>query len=189
MKKMVGLLLIFAMLFTFAACENTPQTSYVEDEPTEEELEGLFTDAMHEINSLATDDPVGNLQRIFDNIEIFWDDVSTVKQIPYVKTSLPYNDLVDYYGKIFTDEELDWVLSRKYMDCDGVVYCSLLGGMTGSGIRFVSAEKITDNTYKATYVRIEINQEEKEQYTTFSVKKTDAGYRISGIDYHPSVLD
>ncbi len=189
MRKIVSLLLIFAVLFTFAACENTPQTSSVEDEPSKEELEGLFTGAIHEIDSLAIDDPVGNLQRIFDNIEIFWDDVSTIEQIPYVKTSLPYNDLVDYYGKIFTDEELDWVLSRKYMDCDGVVYCSLLGGMTGSGIRFVSVEKITDNTYKATYVRIEINHEEKEQYTTFSVKKTDAGYRISSIDYHPSVLD
>ena len=50
MRKFVGLLLVFAMLFTFAACENTPQTSSVGESSTEEnslfpkEVLGSITD-------------------------------------------------------------------------------------------------------------------------------------------------
>ena len=54
MKKIVGLLLVFATLFTFAACENTPQTSSVEDEPTEEELAELAAADRLGIQYIAT---------------------------------------------------------------------------------------------------------------------------------------
>ena len=126
-----------------------------------------------------------NLKHLFDNVEIL-DDVVTVNQIPYMETSLPYNELVDYYGKIFTDDALEWVLSTKYANIDGMVYCSAVGGQSSNGFTFVSIENIQGNTYQGTYLT---NSSEEEQYTTFSVKKIDAGYRISSIDYRPGSLD
>lgn len=151
---------------------------------SETEITQLFCDAMTEINNLATEDPSDNLKHLFDNVEIL-DDIVTVNQIPYMETSLPYNELVVYYGEIFTDDALEWVLSTKYTNMDGMVYCSAVGGQSSSGFTFVSVENLQGNTYQGTYLA---NSSEEEQHTTFSVKKTDAGYRISSIDYRPASL-
>ena len=155
------------------------------DALSETEIAQLFCDAMTEINHLATEDPSDNLKHIFDDVEIL-DGVATVNQIPYIETSLPYDGLVDYYGSIFTGDALDWVLSTIYTNINGMVYCSSVGGMSGIGFTFVSIENLQENTYQGTYLT---GSSEEEQHTTFSIRETDAGYRISSIDYHPDILD
>ena len=155
------------------------------DALSETEIVQLFCDAMTEINHLATEDPSDNLKHIFNDVKIL-DGVATVNQIPYIETSLPYDELINYYGSIFTDDALDWVLSTKYTNINGMVYCSSVGGMSGIGFTFVSIENLQENTYQGTYLT---GSSEEEQYTTFSIKETDAGYRISSIDYRPAALD
>lgn len=155
------------------------------DALSETEIVQLFCDAMTEINHLATEDPSDNLKHIFNDVKIL-DGVATVNQIPYIETSLPYDELINYYGSIFTDDALDWVLSTKYTNINGMVYCSSVGGMSGIGFTFVSIENLQENTYQGTYLT---GSSEEEQHTTFSIKETDAGYRISSIDYRPAALD
>jgi hypothetical protein len=140
---------------------------------------------MTEINRLATENPSDSLKYIFDDVKIL-DGVTTVNQIPYIETSLPYDELVNYYGNIFTDDALDWILSTKYTNINGIVYCSSVGGQSGIGFTFVSIENLQENTYQGTYLT---GSSEEEQRTTFSIKETDAGYRISSIDYRPAALD
>lgn len=152
---------------------------------SETEVSQLFCSAMTEINNLATEDPSDNLKHIFNDVKIL-DGVTTVNQIPYIETSLPYDKLVNYYGSIFTDDALDWVLSTKYIDINGVVYCSSVGGQSSIGFTFVLIENLQENTYQGTYLT---GSSEEEQHTTFSVKETDAGYRISSIGYRPAALN
>lgn len=153
--------------------------------PSETGVGQLFCDAMTEINDLATEDPADLLRQKFEEVRIL-DGVVTVDQVPYMETSLPYEQLADYYGKIFTGDALDWVLSAKYADVDGMVYCSTVGGQSGIGFAFVSVEQLQGNTYEGTY---RTNSSDGEQRTAFTATETDAGLRISGIDYRPASLD
>ena len=162
----------------------TQAESSPSDTSSDAEITQLFCDAMTQINHLATEDPSDNLKQIFDDVKIL-DGVVTIEQVPYMETSLPYEELAGYYGEIFTDDALDWVLSAKYANVDGMVYCSATGGQSGGGFTFVSVENLQENTYQGTYLT---SFSDEEQHTAFSVKKTDAGYRISSIDYRPASL-
>ena len=160
------------------------------EEPTEEELEELFTKAMHKINELATEDPCFIITDIFNNeIEIDYDDNMTMNYATYVRTSRQYSELEDYYGQIFSGEALDWLMSTKFADVDGTLYCSKAGGASGIGFRLLSIEKLQKNTYKGTYLTAYDPEEGEGRSTIFEVQKTDAGYRISSIDYCPDLLD
>ena len=164
--------------------------SVVAEEPTEEELIELIDQAMEEINDLAfNDDTFEVLDNIF-NGEIEYDSSNCVKidGRTYEWTSRKYREVVDYYSRTFTDEFLDWLLPSRFADVDGVLYAFPGGGASGRHCTIVSVEKVEGNTYRACYrFRSDINKF-SEAYTTFSIQKIDAGYRISGIDYRPDTL-
>ena len=102
----------------------------------------------------------------------------------------PINGLpVDYYSQTFTGEALDWLLDTSFTDVDGVLYAFAGGGATGWQSKAVSVEKLDGNTYKGTYLAYHSVPEGEEESTTFSIEKTDAGYRISSIGYRPDLLD
>lgn len=160
------------------------------EEPTEEELTELFDKAMYEINYLATEMPTFVVSQIFDHeMEFYYDDEIIIDNFPFVRTSKEYSELKEYYGQTFTGEALDWFMSTKFADVDGTLYCCIAGGATGFGSKAVSIEKLEGNTYQAIYENTYIDDSTEEKSTTFSVQKTDAGYRISSIDYCPDLLD
>lgn len=156
--------------------------------PTEEELEDLFKTAMHEINELSAEDPCDYIGHIFSGVKIDQEDCVIVDQIPYARTSLNYNELVEYYGNIFVDEPLEWILSTKFVNVEDMVYCSIIGGQTGGYIQLLSIAKLQGNTYKALFKYYYGENEAEEKNSVFEIKKIDAGYRISSIDYRPASL-
>lgn len=161
-----------------------------EEEPTEEELIPLFEKAMNEIISLATNPTDDVLRDIFDKkIECDYMNQIIVDDTPYQWTSRQYSELVDYYSQTFTGEALDWLLDRSFTDVDGVLYAFAGGGATGWQSKAVSVEKLDGNTYKGTYLAYHSTPEGEEESTTFSIEKTDAGYRVSDIAYHPDLLE
>lgn len=161
-----------------------------EEEPTEEELLPLFEKAMNEIISLATNPTDDVLRDIFDKeIECDYMNQIIVDDTPYQWTSRQYSELVDYYSQTFTGEALDWLLDTSFTDVDGVLYAFAGGGATGWQSKAVSVEKLDGNTYKGTYLAYHSTPEGEEESTIFSIEKTDAGYRVSDIAYHPDLLE
>ena len=161
-----------------------------EEEPTEEELIELLDEAMNEINSLATNPTNDVLYDIFGE-DIEFDPLNQViiDDITYQWTSRQYSELVDYYSQTFTGEALNWILDTRFADVDGVLYSFLGGGATGTHSKAVSIEKLEENTYRAHYQMFSLNVLIYEDDTTFSIEKTDAGYKVSDIDYCPPFLD
>lgn len=161
-----------------------------EEEPTEEELIPLFEKAMNEIISLSTNPTDDVLRDIFDKeIECDYMNQIIVDDTPYQWTSRQYSELVDYYSQTFTGEALDWLLDTSFTDVDGVLYAFAGGGATGWQSKAVSVEKLDGNTYKGTYLAYHSTPEGEEESTIFSIEKTDAGYRVSDIAYHPDLLE
>lgn len=197
------LLLVTNRLGTLGQSEKEKQTSMMEaleqkegqkpseeEEPTEEELIPLFEKAMNEIISLATNPTDDVLRDIFDKeIECDYMNQIIVDDTPYQWTSRQYSELVDYYNQTFTGEALDWLLDTSFTDVDGVLYAFAGGGATGWQSKAVSVEKLDGNTYKGTYLAYHSTPEGEEESTTFSIEKTDAGYRVSDIAYHPDLLE
>ena len=162
-----------------------------EEEPTEEELIELLDKAMNEINSLATN-PTDDVLffDIFDrDIDCDYSNQIIIDGIPYLWTSRQYSELVDYYSQTFTGEALNWILDSSFADVDGVLYAFAGGGATGIHSKAVSIEKLEENTYRAHYQMFSLNVLIYEDDTTFSIEKTDAGYRVSDIDHRPDLLD
>ena len=169
--------------------DHTNEEEYIEEEPTEEELIPLFEKAMNEIISLATNPTDDVLRDIFDKeIECDYMNQIIVDDTPYQWTSRQYSELVDYYSQTFTGEALDWLLDTSFTDVDGVLYAFAGGGATGWQSKAVSVEKLDGNTYKGIYLAYHSTPESEEESTTFSIEKTDAGYRVSDIAYHPDLL-
>ena len=159
--------------------------SIVAEEPTEEELIELVGRAMDEISNLAFNDTSDVLNDIFNGeIEVNYSNQVTIEGRPYGWTSRKYSELVDYYSQIFTGEPLDWLLSSRFTDVDGVLYSFVGGGATKPFSTIVSIEKVEGDTYRA-YCQ---NSYGSEFDIIFSIEKIDAGYRISGIDYRPDTL-
>lgn len=170
--------------------DHTNEEEYTEEEPTEEELIPLFEKAMNEIISLATNPTDDVLRDIFDKeIECDYMNQIIVDDTPYQWTSRQYSELVDYYSQTFTGEALDWLLDTSFTDVDGVLYAFAGGGATGWQSKAVSVEKLDGNIYKGTYLAYHSTPEGEEESTTFSIEKTDAGYRVSDIAYHPDLLE
>ena len=146
MKTMHRLLsiLVCILLFTFSACGKqssqepansingeSGQVVTADDESKTEELTALFEEGVSRIYCLSINEPILILEDVFGDVQtyrgnsniIFVTDTSA-----YFRTSLKYSDVSDYYGEIFADEALEWILSTRYLDVDGVLYCSSTGG-------------------------------------------------------------
>ena len=151
--------------------------------PAEEEARALFDAAMGKIRALATEDPQSLLRSIFPGVEISGDEM-VIGGVPYVRTSLAYEELAGYYGETFTGEALEWVLSTKFADVDGAVYCSAAGGRSGGSFQTVSVEPLEGNAWEGRYL-----SSGEEQTTLFELEETGDGWRVSAIDYRPGGLE
>ena len=160
-----------------------------EEEPTESELTELFDRAMYEINNLATTEIDYLLSEIFDgDIECDYSNQITINGVPYQWTSRRYSELVDYYSQTFTGEALDWLLTSNFADVDGVLYGFAGGGASGILSKAISIEKLEGNTYQATYENTYVSGSTEECSTTFTIERTDDGYRVSDIAHRPYFL-
>ena len=160
-----------------------------EEEPTESELTELFDRAMYEINNLATTEIDYLLSEIFDgDIECDYSNQVTINGVPYQWTSRRYSELVDYYSQTFTGEALDWLLTSNFADVDGVLYGFAGGGASGIVSKAISIEKLEGNTYQATYENTYVSGSTEECSTTFTIEKTNDGYRVSDIAHRPYFL-
>lgn len=160
-----------------------------EEEPTESELTELFDRAMYEINNLATTEIDYLLSEIFDgDIECDYSNQVTINGVPYQWTSRRYSELVDYYSQTFTGEALDWLLTSNFTDVDGVLYGFAGGGASGILSKAISIEKLEGNTYQATYENTYVSGSTEECSTTFTIERTDDGYRVSDIAHRPYFL-
>ena len=170
-----------------ASAEGQPDA----EAPAEEELEALFTQAMRTINDLAAEDPASLLRQIFrDDIQMDYDHPFTVDGSPYIGTSRSYSELEDYYGRIFTGEALEWVLSTKFADMYGSLCFYPGGGASGIGFELISVEPLGENAYRGNYrERFLGGSTSEEKSTIFEVQHTAGGNRISRIDYRPSLLE
>lgn len=159
------------------------------EEPTEWELTELFDRAMYEINNLATTEIDYLLSEIFDgDIECDYSNQITINGVPYQWTSRRYSELVDYYSQTFTGEALDWLLTSNFTDVDGVLYGFAGGGASGILSKAISIEKLEGNTYQATYENTYVSGSTEECSTTFTIERTDDGYRVSDIAHRPYFL-
>lgn len=159
------------------------------EEPTESELTELFDKAMYEINNLATTEIDYHLSEIFDgDIECDYSNQVTINGVPYQWTSRQYSELVDYYSQTFTGEALDWLLTSNFADVDGVLYGFAGGGASGIVSKAISIEKLEGNTYQATYENTYVSGSTEECSTTFTIEKTNDGYRVSDIAHRPYFL-
>lgn len=159
--------------------ESKEESNSVDEEPTYEELEELFNNAMHEINELATEDTTFIVSQIFNHeIEIYYDDEIVIDNFHYVRTSKQYSELENYYEQTFTGEALDWIMSTRFRDVDDILYCRTFGGASGRGFKFLSLEKIQENNYMGKYLAYHTVKEGEEESTIFEVKKSmpDIGY-------------
>lgn len=169
--------------------DHTNEEEYTEEEPTEEELTELFDKAMYEINDLATTEIDYLLSEIFDgDIECDYSNQVTINGVPYQWTSRRYSELVDYYSQTFTGEALYWLLTSNFADVDGVLYGFAGGGASGILSKAISIEKLEGNTYQATYENTYVSGSTEECSTTFTIEKTNDGYRVSDIAHRPYFL-
>lgn len=119
-------------------------------------------------------------------MEFYYDDEIIIDNFPFVRTSKQYSELKEYYEQIFTGEALDWLMSTKFADVDGTLYCCRAGGATGFGSKAVSIEKLEGNIYQAIYENTYIDDSTEEKSTTFSIEKPII---VSSIDYCSNLLD
>lgn len=197
-------ILVCILLFIFSACGKqssqesansingeSGQVVTADDESKTEELTALFEEGVSRIYCLSINEPILILEDVFGDVQTYRgnsDIIFVTDTSAYFRTSLKYSDVSDYYGEIFADEALEWILSTRYLDVDGVLYCSSTGGATGVGIYDVSIEKVGENAYIGTFHQgLDMNNP-LEVTSRFEVTATDAGYRISSIDYCPSFL-
>ena len=153
----------------------------------------LFERAAKEIIALASEEPESLIKTILgDDMKV----VNKEKNIDgkiYYETTAKYMALQNHYAEIFSGEALAWVLSTKFADVAGVLYCLPSGGATGWSIVNTKVSKVNQDNgisaYKATFSRIEgIKEPEAPTTSLFSIEKTAAGYRVSSIDYSPDLL-
>ncbi len=212
MRKALLSLAIIALALAFSSCgllsspspqmDGDPGTSKPADASTvsgEEEItdnaaKELFEKAVHEIIMLAAEEPSQVITTILgDDIEVFYEE-KIIDGTAYYETTAKYEELQDYYSEIFSGDALSWILSTKFTDVDGTLYCSPAGGATGWSIENTEVSNIGQSNgsyaYEAAFNKVEPMKEPEETTTSrFTVEKTENGYRISSIDYSPDLLE
>ncbi len=192
MQKLRLLLISVLVLLLLAACSSAaieapkPASSGGEG-ITDAAAKELFKKATAEIRLLSSEAPQ-DLVKMFlgSDVTIIYEEKS-IDGAMYYETTAAFQDLQDYYAELFTGDALTWILSTKFVDIDGTLYCSLTGGATGWNIADLTVTQIGQDGgsyhYEATFTEFENTKSSR-----FTVVNTDNGYRISNIDYTAYLL-
>jgi hypothetical protein len=175
------------------------------EELSDELAKALFVKAVREIIFLSVEEPSSVISRAIGadvKIPFAEKNIDGRDGPAYIETTGKYKELQDYYAKVFAGDALDWILSTKFADVDGILYCSQVGGATGWGIANVVVTNIGQNNDQCTYEAIFINYggaitDTGDSYlfayegtikSQFAIVKTENGYKISSIDYKGYLL-
>ena len=177
--------------YKLLAIEEVATLNAAGEEMTEVLAKELFEGAVKEIIMLASEDPALLVRGILDDdTAVIYEEI-TIDGEGYYKTTAPFEELRDYYGRLFTADALDWILSTKFVDVDGTLYCSPAGGASGWGITDVEIVTAGQNNgnyiYEATFNDSRIDGKTP-RTSQFIIENTEKGYRISSIDYIPDLL-
>ncbi len=192
MQKLSLLVLSVLIISLLAACSATATEPEAHaalggEGITDATAKELFEKATAEIRLLSSESPLDLVNMILGNdIEIVYEE-KTIDGVMYYETTAAFQDLKDYYAKLFTGEALTWILSTKFADVDGTLYCSPTGGATGWSIADLEVARTGQSSgsylYEATF-----NEFDEPTTSQFTIENTDDGYRISSIDYIPDLL-
>lgn len=122
-------------------------------------------------------------------MEFYYDDEIIIDNFPFVRTSKQYSELKEILWSDIYRGSIGLAHVHKICRYGRHLVLCRAGGATGFGSKAVSIEKGEENTYQAIYENTYIDDSTEEKSTTFSIEKTDAGYRVSSIDYCPNLLD
>lgn len=167
--------------------ESKPVVNPVIEEITDTEARELYMKAIDEIILLATEDPITVIKNILgDHVTVVYEDRNIDDKV-YYETSAQYREMQDYYSNLFSGDALSWILSTKFTSVEGTLYCSPVGGASGWGITNLEVTRTSQNNdtyiYKATF-----REFEETTTSSFEIKNTEHGYRITSIDYIPDLL-
>ena len=177
--------------YKLLSVEEAAALNFAEAEMTDTVAIELFESAVKEIIMLASEDPALLVRTILgDDIEVIYEETN-IDGVGYYETTASFKALHDYYGRLFTADALDWILSTKFVDVDGTLYCSPAGGASGWGI--IDVEIVTAGQNNGNYIyeaafNDSRNDGKTPRTSQFIVESTEAGYRISSIDYIPDLL-
>ncbi len=183
MKKSILVLLSVLLCLSMFSCEGDVGTSTTSSEittPSNDEVRELFKKASDELFWLETENPLDVLQEILPTFVAPASENIKFDDGIFFATNGKFEDLKAYYSQFFTDEALDWVLSLKFKNIDGVVYCCAVGGMTGVSASNIVITEISENYYRADF---EVKMRNLNYTCTFKIKETSLGYRISETDF------
>jgi len=192
--KIITLAIILTMTIFVAACSNnsapsnlTTNSTASEDESiTDTEVVELFERAVDEIIFLASEDPLYVISKNLENVEVIYDE-TYIDGNAFYETTATFKELQDFYSNLFTGDALNWILSTKFADVDGVLYVSPAGGATGWRISNLEITLISQNGDTYTYEAV-FNEFDITTTSQFAIERTENGYRISSIDYVPYSL-
>ena len=142
----------------------------------------LFESATAKLILLWTEDPRDVVRMALNDIDIIYEEIHLNGNIVN-RTTASFQDLTNYYAQTFTGDALHQILTTTlFVDIEGTLYISMIGGMSGWGISNLSVEKISSNgdnhIFEARFIANGQNT-----ISQFSIANTEAGYRISSIDY------
>lgn len=199
--------LALCMLLMLEACENrensgnaaSPQAEATSSsESNREEITNviareLFEKAADEIITLASENPADLIKMVLrDDVQVTYNE-KNINGVAYYETTASFEELQDYYSQLFSGDALSWVLSTKFADVDGTLYCSSVGGASGWSIADIEIELIGQNNgtyaYEAVFNRVDRAGAHEVITSRFSAEKTEYGYRISSIDNVPDLLE
>ena len=193
MKRLMLLIMCAVLALGLCACgEQMPtdndgkgQPVAADEEAKTKEITEQLQKALQLITDLATEAPDTLLRGYIEGVEI--DHSVTIDGYPYYGTTADYSELVDFYGQVFSGDALEWILSTQFINVEGKLYCGMAGGATGVNICDVSIEKNGENSYRGTFYEVSFDRN-TESSCNFTVEETEAGYKISDIDYFPYFL-
>ncbi|GHU80413.1 hypothetical protein FACS1894191_5660 [Clostridia bacterium] len=120
------------LLASLTACSATTADSDG-GKTTDTMAKEMFENAVEEIITLASEDPVLLIKTILgDDVQVVCNE-KNIDGVGYYETTAKYEELSGYYSEIFTGDALRWVLSTKFADVDETLYCSPAGGASGWG--------------------------------------------------------
>ena len=183
--KIITLAIILTMTIFVAACSNN-SNNFKDESITDTEVVELFERAVDEIIFLASEEPLYVVRKNLEDVEVIYDE-TYIDGNAFYETTATFKELQDFYSNLFTGDALNWILSTKFADVDGVLYVSPAGGASGWGISNVEVTLISQNggtyTYEAAFDAFDVTTTSQ-----FAIEKTENGYRISSIDYIPDLL-
>lgn len=160
---------------------NKIEETKISDTDIDRLVKGLFEDGSDKIRKLEYIEFFDEYNESSPRVE------KNVNGKRYIKTDESYENIEKEYAEIFTDEALENVLSKRFLNVDGDLYISV-GGASGWNITNLELTRTSETNNEIEYVvkyhDVYFNGLSDEiDECKITVKVVDGSYRISSTDY------